>query len=186
MNQSPNLAAMLAIAGGLAAATLPSAANASCSTSGGPSAGRAASGTLAGSDGEPQYDVSLELQNGTEAMAKSDYAFAKKSFDHAVSVSPNDPSLLYLAGSARMGLSDWKGARKMLEKSLKNYPKFIRAKQDLGVTYAKLGEMAKAQAMLDDLRAAEKTCAGACTESHDLQVAVSTISAAMTGPVALR
>lgn len=137
------------------------------------------------SESAPQYDPAVEYRNGVTALEAKDFAKAKRAFDRVISVSPKDANSQYLAGVSRTGLNDWKGGRRFFEKAVKLDPGMIRAHQQLGVTYAKLGEKALAGAVLATLQARAGTCAGSCAQSAELKTAVDSVSAAVSAtPVA--
>jgi tetratricopeptide (TPR) repeat protein len=129
----------------------------------------------------PQYDPAAEYQKGIAALKVKDYKAAKTAFDRVISVAPRDANTQFLAGMSRTGLGDWKGARKFLEKAVKIDPNLIGAHRELGVTYAKLGDKAKAQATLDLLKTKSKACAGDCPQTNDFKGAIEAVSAALGG-----
>jgi tetratricopeptide (TPR) repeat protein len=174
MEKSVNLATLLAVAGGLAVATLPSTASATCSPSGG-GGGYGQSGPAA-----PQYDAASEYRAGIAALNAKDFKAAKTAFKHVMSVSSADANIFYLAGISRVGLADWKGARSMLEKAVKLNAAMVPAQRNLGITYAKLSDMAKARQVLDGLKASAATCAGKCADAADLNSAIAALSAEIT------
>lgn len=146
-----------------------------------------ASGGGGGGGGEmpsasgPSYDPVAEYTKGTAALQAKDFKAAKTAFDHVLSVAPRDANSNYLAGVARQGLGDWKGAKRFLEKATKIDPGMTSAWRDLGVTYAKLGDKPNAQATLDALQAKVTACAGACPTAAELKTAVDAINAALAG-----
>jgi tetratricopeptide (TPR) repeat protein len=91
------------------------------------------------SESAPQYDPAAEYQKGIVALKAKDFKAAKSAFDRVLAVAPKDANTNYLGGLARTGLSDWKGAKRLLEKAVKLNPALIGAQRELGVTYAKLG-----------------------------------------------
>ncbi len=136
------------------------------------------------SQSAPQYDPAAEYAKGLEALRTKDFAKAKKAFDRVIPFAAKDANTHYLAGVARTGLDDWKGARKFLEKAVKLDPKMVLGHKELGVTYAKIGDKPKAEKTLSDLKALEATCAGTCAEANDLKTAISAIMAALGNPSA--
>ena len=146
-----------------------------------------ASGGGGGGGGEmpsasgPTYDPVAEYTKGTAALQAKDFKAAKTAFDHVLSVAPRDANSNYLAGVARQGLGDWKGAKRFLEKATKIDPGMTSAWRDLGVTYAKLGDKPNAQATLDALQAKVMACAGTCPTAAELKTAVDAINAALAG-----
>jgi Flp pilus assembly protein TadD len=136
------------------------------------------------SESVPQYDPAAEYAKGVEALKAKDYTKAKRAFDRVVAAAPKDANAQFLAGMSRTGLSDWKGARKFLEKAVKLDPKMIRAHRELGVTYAKLGDKAKAQATLTALKAHDASCGGTCGDAPEIKAAITAVSAALGGTTA--
>lgn len=132
------------------------------------------------SESAPQYDPAVEYRSGVAALEAKDFAKAKRAFDRVIAVAPKDANTQYLAGVSRTGLNDWKGARKFFEKAVKLDATMIRAEQELGVTYAKLGDAVQAAAILATLQAKVATCAGRCAQSAELKVAVDRVSAAVS------
>lgn len=133
------------------------------------------------SESTPQYDPAAEYAKGLEALKAKDYSKAKRAFDRVIAVAPKDANTQFLAGMSRTGQSDWKGAKKFLEKAVKLDPKMIRAHQELGVTYAKLGDPAKAQATLATLKAEDTSCGGTCDDAAEIKAAVDAVTAAIGG-----
>src|SRR5690349_9930864 len=68
---------------------------------------------------QPQYDAAAEYRKGVEALKAEKFADAKRAFDHVLTVAPRDANANYLAGLARTGLGDYKGAARPLEKAVK-------------------------------------------------------------------
>ncbi len=126
-----------------------------------------------------QYDPAAEYLKGMTALKESKFADAKRAFDHVLSVAPNDANTNYLAGLARAGLDDNKGAAKLFAKAVKIDPAMIGASQQLGIAYAKLGDKAHAQTQLDALTARDTACAKTCPQAADLAAAIAAINAAL-------
>lgn len=129
----------------------------------------------------PQYDPVAEYQKGIAALKAKEFKAAKTAFDHVLASAPRDANTNYLAGLARTGLGDWKGAKKFLEKATKYDPNMTAAWRELGVTYAKLGDKPNAEATLAGLQAKATACAGTCPTASDLKTAVDAVTAALAG-----
>ena len=129
----------------------------------------------------PQYDPAAEYRTGTAALEAKDFKKARTAFDHALSVAPGDANTQYLAGVARTGLGDLKGARKFYAKAAKTDANMIAAWRDLGVTDARLGDKAKAQETLAALQARRTACADACPQAAELKTAEDAVTAALAG-----
>jgi tetratricopeptide (TPR) repeat protein len=132
------------------------------------------------SETAPRYDPAEEYRKGVTALQARDFKTAKTAFDRVIVAAPRDANTQYLAGVTRIGLGDWKGARKFLEKAVKLNPDLTGASRELGVTYGKLRDMPKAQAVLSDLKAKADSC-GTCAKAGELKAAVDAVSAAVAG-----
>lgn len=131
------------------------------------------------SDTAPQYDPAVEYQKGVAALQARRWADAEKAFKRVLAVTPRDANTNYLMGLAKIGSSDFKGAKPFLERAVRTAPGMVNAHGQLGVTYAKLGDAAKAQTELDWLTAQQATCAGICSDSATLANAVAAVQAAL-------
>ncbi len=132
------------------------------------------------SQSAPSYDPAEEYRKGVAAIQAKDYKTAKAALDKVISSAPKNASAQYLAGLARTGLDDWKGARRFFEKAVKLDPAMTVAWEKLGVTQAKLGDRAKAEETLAAIRSRVAQC-GACADATALQTAETAISAALSG-----
>ena len=130
------------------------------------------------SESAPQYDPAAEYQKGVAALKAKEFKAAKAAFDRVIPYAAKDANTFYLAGAARIGLNDWKGAAKVLEKAVKIDPGMVAARRDLGIAYAKIGNAAKAQGVMDWLGGQITACSGPCDTLKDAQ---SAIKAAMGG-----
>jgi tetratricopeptide (TPR) repeat protein len=133
------------------------------------------------SQSAPQYDPVAEFSAGTTAMQVRNFAEAKRRFDHVLTVNPRDAQTNYLAGMARVGLSDAKGSIRYLEKAVKADGAMISAHKQLGMAYAASGKPDKAKAELDTLKSKAALCAAACPDTASLQDAISAITNAIAG-----
>jgi len=130
------------------------------------------------------FDAAAEYQKGMNALKGGEYAAAKSSFARVLGVAPNDANTNFLAGMADAGLNDYKAAAKHYEKAVRQDGKLIVAQQELGVTYVKLGDTAKAQATLTKLQGMNTSCNSICKEADQLAKAVSAVQAALGQPSA--
>lgn len=149
--------------------------------SGGGSGGSAGSGEQSPSMSAPEFDAAAEYRKGVDALKASQFADAKKSFVKVLGVAPRDAATNYLAGLSLVGLDDLKGAVKYFDKAVKADPKLVAPRQDLAVTFLKLGERPKAEEQLAKLKESQATCATACPEAADLDKAIAAVSAALAG-----
>jgi tetratricopeptide (TPR) repeat protein len=127
-----------------------------------------------------QYDPAADYRSGMTALEAKDFQAAKTAFDRVLAAAPRDANAQYFAGTARFGLSDYKGARKFFEKAVKLDPAMIPAHQQLAITYLKLSDKAKAQAVMNQLQALSAKCATTCPQASALKSAVDAVSAAMS------
>ena len=140
------------------------------------------SGGSAPSASAPSYDPAAEYRKGIEALQAQRYQEAKKAFERVLSVAPGDANTNLLAGLAAAGLNDLKAARKYYERAVKADKELVGARRELGVTYVKLGDRAKADAQLAALKAMQAKCAGACAKAAEIGGAVEALTAAMGTP----
>lgn len=133
----------------------------------------------------PQFDAAAEYRKGIEALKANRFAEAKKSLMKVLGVAPKDANANYLAGLAYSGLNDLKGARKYFERAVKADRDMVLARQELGVTYAKLGDKPKAEAELASLKAMSDRCGAGCPQAGQLKNAMAALTAALgEGPQA--
>ena len=92
-----------------------------------------------------------------------------------------DANIQFLAGLADAGLNDLKGAQDHYEKAVKYDRKLVAAHQQLALTYAKLGDRAKAEAALAKLKKLNDDCRGTCEQAQQLKDAVAAVEAALAG-----
>lgn len=178
MAKPVNLLNLLGVAGGLAAATLPNIARASCSPGAGGFGGGLGGGAAYAAP-EPQIDLAAVYTKGLEAYNSGDYRAARRAFNQLVTYMPKQPEVLYLAGTSRMELGDLKGARRLLERAVAAQPDFLVAEQQLGVVYARTSERAKAEGVLARLKARSEQCAAQCQVAEALAASIVAIEAAM-------
>ena len=127
----------------------------------------------------PQFDAAAEYRKGIDALKANRFAEAKKSFVRVLGIAPKDANANYLAGLAHSGLNDLKGARKYFERAVRYDKEMVLAHQELGVTYAKLGERPKAEAELASLKQLSARCGASCPDAALLQSAVAAVTAAL-------
>jgi len=133
----------------------------------------------------PGYDPAAEYQNGLNALKAHRYADAKKSFMKVYPAASRDPMMNTVLGVTLMGLDDYKGAQKYLEKAVKLDSKSIVAHEQLGVAYAKQGQRDKAEAELATLKQLQATCGTSCADVDALTQAISSVSTALGQPQAM-
>jgi tetratricopeptide (TPR) repeat protein len=138
--------------------------------------------TVSPSMNVPAFDAAAEYRKGIDALKAQQFADAKKSFARVLGTAPADANTNFLAGMADAGLNDLKGAAKHYEKAVRADEKLIPAQQELAITYAKLGDSAKAQATLARLQKLNDACKGACKEADQLKQAIDAVQAAIGQP----
>ena len=131
------------------------------------------------SDSAPQYDPAVEYRSGIAALQEQRWKDAERAFGRVLEAAPKDASTNLLMALAKLGRGDAKGARGFLEKAVKYDPDLIAAHIKLGVTYAKLGDPAKAQLQLDWLQARTAACAGTCADAAAIEQGLTEVQAAM-------
>ncbi|HEY1606651.1 MAG TPA: tetratricopeptide repeat protein [Allosphingosinicella sp.] len=144
-----------------------------------PPGGGGGGGSMAPSASGSQYDAAAEYRKGMAALQGQNYADAKKAFEHVLTVVPEDANSNFLAGLASAGLNDLKSARKYYERAVRADKDMVQAHQELGITYIKTGEKAKAQSELDRLNEMQQKCNATCAKAADIGKAIQTLTAAM-------
>lgn len=130
----------------------------------------------------PQFDAADEYRKGIDALKAEQFADAKKAFARVLGVLPDDANTNFLAGMADAGLNDLKSAARHYEKAVRADSKLIPAEQELGVTYAKLGDMAKAQSTLVRLQKLNEACQATCKEADQIKKAIDAVQSAVGQP----
>ncbi len=136
------------------------------------------------SESAPAYDAAAEYRDGVAALGESRFADAKKNFDHVLAMDAKNANANYLAGMARVGLKDNKGAVRFFEKAIKYDNDLIPAHKAYGVALAALGQKDKAQAELDALKARASQCGDSCPQAADLKDAIAAITTQLGAPQA--
>lgn len=143
-------------------------------------------GGAAPSASAPQYDAAAEYRKGIEALQAEKYQDAKKALEHVLAVAPDDANTNFLAGLAAAGLGDLKAARSRYEHAVRSDKELVQARRELGITYLKLGDRAKAQAQLDGLTGMQQKCAAACAKAADIGKAIEALTAALASAPSAR
>lgn len=170
----PNITALLAVAGGLAAATLPSAARANC--------GPGASNAAASVDLSPQpagIDPRAEYTAGVAALNAGNYAAARAAFDRVLNVAPRNAGVLYMAGYTRTKTDDWPRALKYFKKATREQPDMIDAHAAMGVAYVRTNDLTGARGVVADLERQMATCGDGCAQATELKAAIAQVTAAI-------
>lgn len=127
----------------------------------------------------PQYDPAADYRSAVEALQASRFKDAKKAIDRVLKAAPRDANSNFLAGLANAGLGDLDGARKHYERAVKADKELVNAQRELGITYAKLGDRAKAEAALAGLKRMQEKCAGSCAKAAEIGTAINALTAAL-------
>lgn len=130
----------------------------------------------------PNFDPAAEYRLGIEALQAERWRDARKAFDKVLLVAPRDANTQYLAGLANAGLGDLKTAKRHYERAVKADKELVGAQRELGVTYLKLGDRAKAEAQLAALKALQDKCAASCAKAAEIGSAVAALTAALGSP----
>lgn len=130
----------------------------------------------------PEFDAAADYRKGVEALKAKNFAEAKKALRRYLDAAPDDANANFLAGIADAGLNDLKAAAKHYERAVRADGKLIPAHQELAITYAKLGDRAKAEAALAKLRKLDEACRGTCKDAAKLKEAISAVQAALGQP----
>jgi tetratricopeptide (TPR) repeat protein len=135
--------------------------------------------SMAPSFSAPAYDPAAEYAKGVSALQAKDYREAEHAFRHVTDAVPDGADAWRLLGEARMGQSDWKGARRAYERAVKLTPDDLASHAGLGLALANLKD-GKAQGELDWLNAKAQACGGNCPEAASLQAAAAQVQQAMS------
>lgn len=106
--------------------------------------------------------ANAKLEEGKAALAAKNFAAAEAAFTEVVTADPNNVDGQFMLGVTEMSLEKWPGAKEHLEIAVKKNPKHPDPKSRLGVTYAKLGDTAGANAQRADLFKMSGDCKGTC------------------------
>jgi Flp pilus assembly protein TadD len=123
-----------------------------------------------------------EYRHGMAALRAGKYRDAVVSFDRLVKAAPRDSSAWTLLGLSKEGAGDLKGAHAAYESAVRFNAGNVGARQQLGVTAARLGQTDQAQAALAELQKRAAAC-GACADAARLKAAIAAVQGAITaGP----
>ena len=133
------------------------------------------------SESTPQYNPAEEYQKGVAAYKALDFKSSATAFKRVTDAVPKNAPAQYLLGSSLLQQGDFKKAKKPLEMAAKYDATMIEAKRDLGVVYAKLGDVAKATAQRDALAAMKSACASPCAKAPQFDAAIAAVAAGIGG-----
>jgi len=144
-----------------------------------PPGGGGGGGGSAPSMSAGKYDAAAEYKKAIQAVQDGKFAEARKAIEHVLAVAPDDANSNFIAGLAAAGLGDDKSARRYYEHAVRSDRELVQAHRELGLTYVKLGDKAKAQAELDRLTQMQQKCAAACAKAADIGGAVAALTKAL-------
>lgn len=133
-----------------------------------------------------RYDAAAEYRKALQAMQEKRFPDARKAIEHVLAVAPEDANSNFIAGLASAGMGDDKAAKRFYERAVRGDGKDnVAAHRELGLTYLKLGDKAKAQGELDRLTEMQQRCGSGCAKAVELGGAVEALTKAMAaGPSA--
>jgi len=103
-----------------------------------------------------------KLEIGVRALQAGNFVKAEAIFADYVRHDRPAPDVYFYLGVARMSLGKWEDAKKNLEVAVTKMPWHPDPKSRLAVTYAKLGDIAGANAQRAELVKMIEACEGAC------------------------
>jgi TolA-binding protein len=121
---------------------------------------------------------------GFAALDAEDFATAEKIFARYVRRDQGNAVANFFLGAARMDLGKWEAAKKPLKIAVRKKPNHPDPKSRLGVTYAKLDDIAAANAQRAELVKMADACKGACELSPLIMDGIQMIDEALVEPVA--
>jgi tetratricopeptide (TPR) repeat protein len=124
-----------------------------------PRAGASQVGVGKTTGGEPGAQ---RMADGLAALQAKNFPLAETIFAEVLLGSPNNTDANFMMGVTEMSLRKWSAAKDYLEVAAKKNPKHPDPKSRLGVTYAKLGDVAGANAQRSELVDLSKACKGSC------------------------
>ncbi len=102
------------------------------------------------------------FQDGVAALKANKFTKAEEIFAEILRYEKNSADANFYMGVAGMNLGKWREAKTHLEIAVEKKPKHPDPKSRLGVTYAKLGDTAAANALRADLVKMSDACKNSC------------------------
>jgi TolA-binding protein len=135
-------------------------------------------------DGWRNSDVNAQISRydiryGVVALKDQDFTEAEEIFANFLRYKQNSADANFYMGVAKMNLGKWEDAKPYLEIAVRKKPKHPDPKSRLGVTYAKLGDTAGANAQRADLVKMNDACKGACRLSPYIMSGIQMIDEAL-------
>ena len=110
-------------------------------------------------------DAAYRRQNigdGVAALKAKAYTEAEEIFGEFLRYNKTNADANFYMGVTKMNLGEWEDAKKTLEIAVKQKPKHPDPKSRLGVTYARLGDVAAANAQRAQLVKMHDACKNTC------------------------
>lgn len=108
-----------------------------------------------------QQRVEAFNEDGVQLFAKGDYRSAQESFEAALNLTPNDPSLLYNLGQCHDRLGDWRTAEHYYLSCLRVAPNHADARFAQIALLYRTGRQPEANRLIEDWARSEKNKADA-------------------------
>ncbi len=102
------------------------------------------------------------LEHGVAALEASDFGRAEEILARNLRYNKNNDAVRFYLGVAKMNLGKWDEAKRNLKIAARELRKLPDPKGHLGVTYAKLGDIAGANAQRAELVKMADACKGDC------------------------
>jgi TolA-binding protein len=102
------------------------------------------------------------IEDGLAALEVGDFVRAERVFTDFLRSNRNSAQANFYLGATRMDLGKWEDAKRPLQIAAQKIPKHPDPKSRLGVTYARLGDTAAAEAQRAKLVAMADACKGTC------------------------
>jgi len=119
------------------------------------------------------------LEDGVAALEASDFARAEEIFARVLRYNKNNDAIRFYLGVAKMNLGKWDEAKRNLKIAARELRKLPDPKGHLGVTYAKLGDIAGANAQRARLVKMAEACKGDCKLSPYITSGIQMIDEAL-------
>jgi TolA-binding protein len=119
------------------------------------------------------------IQYGVIALKDQDFTGAETIFANFLKYKQNNADANFYMGVAKMNLGKWDDAKQYLEIAVSRKPQHPDPKSRLGVTYAKLGDAAAANALRADLVKMNDDCKDACRLSPYIKGGIQMIDEAL-------
>jgi Flp pilus assembly protein TadD len=116
---------------------------------------------------------------GVAALEANDFTRAEEIFAETLRYNQNNASVRFYLGVVKMNLGKWDEAKRYLKTAARKLRKLPDPKGHLGVTYAKLGDIAGANAQRARLVKMAEACKGTCKLSPYIMDGIQMIDEAL-------